>query len=88
MQTWNPPVTPSVTGVAPNLVTSHSTTVILHQPAQSARDPDFDWVPPIKDEPPAKLGRQCGECGMKFEYNKSYGFHCSHYKCPMGYGGF
>lgn len=69
--------------------TSGSTVTIkiISAPEQSARDPEYDWQPPLKDEPIAKRGRQCGECGMKFDYDKSYGFHCGNYKCPMGYSG-
>jgi hypothetical protein len=45
-------------------------------------DPEYELV---KYEPP-KRGRQCGKCGMKFDYNMSYGFYCMSVECPMGWG--
>ena len=52
------------------------------------RDPDYDWIPPIQDQrhPWAlkKVGVQCGECGMKFEYGKAYGYACCNSRCPRG----
>ena len=54
------------------------------------RDPNYDYVPPLPANhtftwtaPPPK-GRQCGECGMKFEYGQSYGYHCPSQRCPTG----
>jgi hypothetical protein len=51
------------------------------------KDPDYTWVPPYA---PSRLskGIQCGECGMKFEHNKSYGYACPRgIRCPCGLGG-
>lgn len=51
-------------------------------------DPNYDWVPPItlkKSEGPPK-GRQCGQCGLKFDYGVTYGYCCGHSSCPMGWG--
>ena len=31
-------------------------------------------------------GSKCGECGMKFETGKAYGFCCQNSQCPMGFG--
>ena len=51
-------------------------------------DPNYDFVPPLQDsliksqEPPR--GRQCGECGVKFDYGVGYGYACPSNKCPMG----
>jgi hypothetical protein len=45
------------------------------------RDPDYDYIPPIK-ESPVKKGSQCGECGMKFDYGQAYGYCCMNPKCP------
>jgi len=47
-------------------------------------DPNYDLVEyhPL----PKKRGQQCGKCGMKFEYDKSYGYWCAEIDCPMGYG--
>jgi len=41
----------------------------------------------IKDTAPQPIirGVQCGQCGMKFEYNQGYGFSCQHSNCPMNY---
>lgn len=44
-------------------------------------DPDYDF------KPAGKKGAQCGQCGMKFDYGKAYGFCCQQPGCPMGMGG-
>lgn len=53
------------------------------------RDPDYEFVPPLPERAgnlwPLPKGRQCGECGMKFEYGKAYGYCCASTKCPMGW---
>lgn len=46
------------------------------------RDPEYNFVPPLRDA--AKRGRQCGQCGMKFEYYQPYGYCCPDRRCPMG----
>lgn len=49
------------------------------------RDPDYDWIPPLPPMTPhsaTKLGVQCGECGIKFEYGKAYGYACQNSRCP------
>jgi len=48
-------------------------------------DPEYDFIPPIADTPKTKKGNQCGECGMKFEYGKAYGYCCRNPKCPAGW---
>jgi hypothetical protein len=50
------------------------------------RDPDYDYIPPIK-ESPVKKGSQCGECGMKFDYGTAYGYCCMNARCPTGWNG-
>lgn len=45
-------------------------------------DPQYELIEPR----PKKRGRQCGECGMKFEYNQSYAHCCAMMDCPMGWG--
>ena len=47
-------------------------------------DPEYDFTPP-KSESPQKRGRQCGECGMKFEYGTAYGYCCPNSNCPTGW---
>ena len=32
---------------------------------------------------PVEKGIQCGECGMKFDHNKSYGYACQNSRCPI-----
>lgn len=60
---------------------------VLHQPTAGVeRDPEYDWVPPLKDQPSGKRGTQCGECGMKFEFGKAYGYYCTNTRCPTGWG--
>lgn len=52
------------------------------------RDPDYDYISPLPfqgEMRPAPKGRQCGECGMKFEYGKSYGYCCQNLRCPTGW---
>lgn len=51
------------------------------------RDPDYDFTPPLPKvgEIQRPKGRQCGECGMKFEYGQSYGFCCPNTRCPTGW---
>jgi hypothetical protein len=54
------------------------------------KDPEYDWIPPMTQPGPGegpKRGSQCGECGMKFEYGKAYGFYCGNSRCPAGFGG-
>ena len=52
-------------------------------------DPDYDLVPPsvlpVELKANHKIGSQCGTCGLKFDYNQSYGFLCSRPSCPLGY---
>ena len=48
------------------------------------RDPNYDWVPPVQSVNVPR-GRQCGECGMKFEYGQNYGYACPSNRCPMGW---
>lgn len=52
-------------------------------------DPEYDFTPPLppKEDIYAnpKRGRQCGECGMKFEYGSSYGYVCGNSRCPTGW---
>ena len=49
-------------------------------------DPEYDFIPPsprpAEQNWPYKKGTQCGECGMKFEYGKAYGYYCSNSRCP------
>lgn len=51
-------------------------------------DKDYEWVPPV---PPAGQytqickGRQCGECGMKFENHVMMAYCCANMRCPMGW---
>jgi hypothetical protein len=28
-------------------------------------------------------GVQCGQCGMKFDHGKTYGYYCPHQNCPV-----
>jgi hypothetical protein len=49
---------------------------------QIEHDPDYELV---TVPPKAKRGRQCGKCGLKFEYGTTYGFSCQDNQCPMGY---
>lgn len=48
-------------------------------------DPDSNYVfiEPRPDPAQAKMGVQCGECGIKFEFGQSYGYCCPHNNCPM-----
>ena len=52
-------------------------------------DPNYDYIAPLikRDERqfPLKRGTQCGECGMKFEYGKAYGYCCMNQNCPTGW---
>lgn len=56
------------------------------QPYWIEQDPDYDWRPAIPEPAPQPKGIQCGQCGMKFDYGKAYGFCCQHPRCPCGYG--
>lgn len=54
-------------------------------------DDNYDFVPPLRPRvisrpPNQKRGRQCGECGAKFEYNAAFQSCCSSSFCPMGFG--
>lgn len=44
-------------------------------------DPEYDLIVPTAQ----KRGRQCGQCGMKFDYGVGYGYCCSSMNCPMGW---
>jgi len=51
-------------------------------------DPEYDYIKPLPQTEPwgsQKKGTQCGECGMKFEYGKAYGFYCGNPRCPTGW---
>ena len=50
------------------------------------RDPAYDYVAPLPKQQDRPRGRQCGECGMKFDYGVAYGYSCSSTRCPMGLG--
>jgi hypothetical protein len=58
--------------------------------ASVERDPEYDWIPPLKEATPWQQrlprGAQCGECGMKFEYRVTYGYHCPLINCPRRMG--
>jgi hypothetical protein len=43
-------------------------------------DNNYDLIPP---QPQAKRGIQCGQCGMKFDHGKAYGFVCGNLTCPV-----
>lgn len=50
-------------------------------------DKEYEWVPPL---PPAAMsprlqprGRQCGECGMKFDSHVMMAYCCGNMRCPM-----
>lgn len=51
------------------------------------RDPDYDYTPPLpeRSERQRPKGRQCGECGMKFDYGVAYGYCCMNSRCPTGW---
>jgi len=49
-------------------------------------DDEYDFVEPLPKVVKRKRGKQCGKCGMKFEYGKMYGYCCGHLDCPCGYG--
>lgn len=50
-------------------------------------DPDYEYVPATQPNNAfGKKGRQCGQCGTKFDFNVSYGYCCSWINCPMGWG--
>ena len=50
-------------------------------------DPEYDFIPPCKTMPePPKRGRQCGQCGLKVDYNLTMGYCCGDSNCPMGFG--
>jgi hypothetical protein len=46
-------------------------------------DPEYDLVLPTML---IKRGRQCGKCGIKFDYGTSYAYYCASMDCPMGWG--
>ncbi len=59
---------------------------IVMVPSGPQPDPAYEWVPPLGTTPcGGKRGRQCGQCGVKFDYNTSYGFYCGSNCCPMGF---
>lgn len=61
-------------------------TVVTVGSTAPVHDPNYDWIPPLPPLMPAnlatKLGVQCGECGMKFDYDKAYGYACQNQRCP------
>ena len=44
-------------------------------------DDGYEIVPPLSDPP--RKGVKCGECGMKFDDGKTYGFVCPRLSCPI-----
>ncbi len=56
------------------------------------RDPEYDFIEPLPFldcvSPMPKKGKQCGECGIKFEYGQTIGFSCADPRCPTGYGAY
>jgi len=52
------------------------------------QDPNYKWVPPLPagmENQVAPKGRQCGECGMKFDSENFMALHCPSKRCPMGW---
>lgn len=47
-----------------------------------------EWtiIPKRRELPKPPKGVQCGECGMRFEHGKTYGYVCMNHNCPMGFG--
>jgi hypothetical protein len=41
-------------------------------------DDNYELIPA---QPVAKKGVQCGQCGMKFDHGKAYGFYCGNVNC-------
>lgn len=51
-------------------------------------DKEYEWVaplPPASMAPKSTRGRQCGECGMKFENHVMMAYYCASMRCPMGW---
>lgn len=42
---------------------------------------DEDGYEVVRNKGPK--GQKCGECGMKFDYGKAYGYYCPRQGCPM-----
>lgn len=53
------------------------------------RDDHYEWVDPLPPPPSGVVvtnkGRQCGQCGIRFDYDQTYGFRCGHPRCPTGW---
>jgi len=71
-------MTETITNGGPTVTTSIVT--ILFTP-----DLEYDLIQYLPPELPKK-GRQCGKCGMRFDYGSHYGFMCGQHDCPAGYG--
>jgi hypothetical protein len=56
----------------------------LTQQSARLRDEQYDWIPP-RTLGSNKRGMQCGQCGMKFEYGKSYGYSCGSNLYPISH---
>lgn len=53
----------------------------VNHPPIDCTDDGYVLVP--KKDKHAIKGMKCGECGMKFDYNKCYGFCCMKENCPI-----
>ena len=52
-------------------------------------DPEYDFVEPLPKDwvsPIPKKGKQCGECGIRFDYGSNMGFSCGNPRCPTSWG--
>jgi hypothetical protein len=49
-------------------------------------DEGYVTVPKLPEPRDVPKGIKCGECGMKFDYGKAYGYCCPNTRCPCGWG--
>ena len=56
----------------------------LTEEAFASDDEEYIKVPALpKDEPGGPKGIECGECGTRFDYGRSYVFSCHWGGCPL-----
>ena len=51
--------------------------------AFASDDGEYIKIPPLPNDEPQGIGVECGECGVKFNYERLYSRLCFQGRCPL-----